>query len=199
MSGKPKVLLIGDSISMGYAPHVADLLAEAAEVAHNPGNAGDTDNTAANLDAWLAEAGADVVHFNCGLHDIKVSRETHEHQVPLERYKANLGRIVERLKGDDAKLIWASTTPVMEDRHRAAKDFDRHNRDVDAYNAAAAGIVADAGIQINDLHAAASRVPLEGITTPDGVHFTDDGYRLLAQVVAECIRASLWSDQRRPS
>ena len=36
----PKVLIIGDSISMGYTPPLTDMLRGKAEVIHNAGNAG---------------------------------------------------------------------------------------------------------------------------------------------------------------
>ena len=35
----PRVLIIGDSISLGYTPYVASILKGRAEVVHNPGNA----------------------------------------------------------------------------------------------------------------------------------------------------------------
>ncbi len=191
MTDKPSILIIGDSISMGYAPYVAETLADVAEVAHNPGNAGDTSHTAANLEAWLAEARPAVLHFNCGLHDIKLSRETHAHQVPLAAYRANLERIVGRLQRSGARLVWASTTPVIEARHHAAKEFDRYNHDVDSINAVAAETMDRAGIPINDLHAAAVSGGLEELLAEDGVHFTDQGYRRLAGVVADCLRELL--------
>ncbi len=191
MADRPRILIIGDSISMGYTPYVAEALADAAEVVHNPGNAGDTSHTAANLEAWLAEARPAVVHFNCGLHDIKVSRETRAHQVPLAAYRTNLERIVGRLERCGARLVWASTTPVIDARHQAAKEFDRYDRDVDNVNAVAAEIMEQAGIPVNDLHAAAMSGGLEELLTDDGVHFTDQGYRRLAAVVADRLRKLL--------
>jgi hypothetical protein len=38
----PKVLIIGDSISIGYTPHVIDNLKGVAEVKRHKGNAGPT-------------------------------------------------------------------------------------------------------------------------------------------------------------
>ncbi|MEC8506873.1 MAG: SGNH/GDSL hydrolase family protein, partial [Planctomycetota bacterium] len=35
----PRVLIIGDSISLGYTPYVASILKGRAKVVHNPGNA----------------------------------------------------------------------------------------------------------------------------------------------------------------
>ncbi len=191
MSELAEVYVIGDSISMGYTPPLTELLAGRAAVEHNPGNGGDSANVLANLGAWLAGRSPAVVHFNCGLHDIKVSRETHAHQVPLEAYRANLPQIVEKLRATGARLIWATTTAVIEDRHHAHKGFDRYNRDVDAVNAAAGEIMAAAGVAVDDLHAAATALGLAEALTDDGVHFTEAAYAKLAETVAECIRRGL--------
>ena len=187
MAALPEVYVIGDSISMGYTPPLAELLAGRAVVEHNPGNGGDSANVLANMDDWLAGRSPAVIHFNCGLHDIKVSRETRARQVPPEAYRAGLKRTVEKLQATGAALIWATSTPVIEDRHHARKDFDRHNRDVDAANAAAGEIMAAAGVAVDDLHAAATALGLSEALTDDGVHFTDAAYARLAETVADCI------------
>jgi lysophospholipase L1-like esterase len=69
----------------------------------------------------------------------------------------------------------------------------RFNRDVGAYNAAAAAVMTAAGVAIDDLHAAALDGGGGRLLCPDGVHFTEDGYRVLARRVAECIAAALGS------
>ena len=68
-----------------------------------------------------------MVHLNCGLHDLKRSKETGAYQVPLAQYEANLREIVERLRrGSGATLLFASTTPILDDRHAQRRaDFDR--------------------------------------------------------------------------
>src|SRR5262249_25780297 len=76
----PRVLLIGDSIRLGYAPLVAKKLAGRAEVVSFPDNGGDTANLQTILDKWLAEGKPTVVHFNCGLHDLKFEKKTQTHQ-----------------------------------------------------------------------------------------------------------------------
>lgn len=191
MDEKPRVLIIGDSISIGYTPRVAELLADEAKVTHNPGNGGDSANVLTNLDAWLDGLRAAVIHFNCGLHDLKLPRDTRTQQVPLERYRENLPAIVERLKATGAALIWAASTPVIDARHNAAKEFDRHNADVDAYNAAAEEVMQQHRVHINDLHAATIADGAEMMLSDDGVHMTEGGYSVLAQAVAECIRRFL--------
>ena len=191
MTDRPRVLIIGDSISIGYTPPAAERLAGEAELIHNPGNGGDSDNVLANLDAWLTEANADVVHLNCGLHDIKLPRDSRGLQVPLDRYRRNLAEIARRLTAGRALPVWATSTPVIDAPHNAVKEFDRHNADVDACNAAAGEIMLAAGIRINDLHAAAIAAGIETILAEDGVHMTAGGYAILARAVADCIRKAL--------
>lgn len=72
------VLVIGDSVSLGYTPTVANLLADAALVQHAPwGGDGGAEETAYGLQCikqWLFSPNgtaftADLVYFNFGLHD----------------------------------------------------------------------------------------------------------------------------------
>ena len=105
MSERPRLYVIGDSISMGYTPPLAELLAGRADVEHNPGNGGDSANVLANLDDWLAGRSPSVIHFNCGLHDIKVSRETHAHQVPLDAYRANRPTLRRKVAANPGKFL----------------------------------------------------------------------------------------------
>src|SRR5207248_4134582 len=118
----PRVLLLGDSIRIGYAPLVAKKLEGVAVVIH-PGmeNCADTPTTLKGLDRWLADAKPAVVHFNCGLHDLKFGKKTKAHQVPLEQYEANLKEIVERLRKATPNVVFATTTPILDDRHAARK------------------------------------------------------------------------------
>ncbi len=187
MTDLPQVLIIGDSISIGYTQRVADLLGGAASVIRNDGNARDSGNVLANLDAWLDGEGAAVIHFNCGLHDIKTDRHSRSRLASIEQYRANLSGIVERLKATGAELLWATSTPVIDRRHNAAKEFDRHNADVEAYNAAADEIIRAAGIHTDDLYGATVAHGPEMMLSDDGVHMTEGGYSVLAEAVAESI------------
>src|SRR5438876_11405382 len=72
----PKVLLLGDSIREGYAPLVAKRLAGIAEVIQPKENGGDTANTLKLLDTWIGDGKLVVVHFNCGLHDLKLDKKS---------------------------------------------------------------------------------------------------------------------------
>lgn len=67
---KPKVLIIGDSISIGYTPFVQKALEGKAEVFRNPGNAQHTGKGLVKLEKWIGEEKWEVIHFNWGLWDL---------------------------------------------------------------------------------------------------------------------------------
>lgn len=172
-----KILIIGDSISIGYTPFVKTALAGKASVIHNEGNAAHTRNGVANLNKWLGETKWDIIHFNFGLHDLKIM-EDGKHQVPLEEYAENLHAIVQRLKETKAKLIWASTTPVPAGKVSPL----RHAKDVPDYNAIATRIMQLEKIPINDLFKADHSGQL-----PANVHYSPAGYQTLAQQVTKAL------------
>jgi lysophospholipase L1-like esterase len=188
----PKVLIIGDSISIGYTPVVQELLSGEAAVERVAGNAADTRNTLAHLDDWLARGTFRVVSLNCGLHDLKFSEANKTFQVPIEEYKKNLPLIVERVRQSGARVVWVATTPVDDLRHaRRLAGFSRYERDVEEYNAAAAAIMKKMGVPVCDLHKAAVKAGEDNLLAPDGVHYTDSGYRLLGGKVAAAIQREL--------
>ncbi|GIX05800.1 MAG: hypothetical protein KatS3mg115_0203 [Candidatus Poribacteria bacterium] len=188
----PRVLLVGDSIRIGYAPLVRTALANRAEVFEIPENGGDSRNVRSKLAEWLELADGPtltVVHLNCGLHDIKRPFGSSECQQPLSAYRKNLKAILQELRErTSAQPIWASTTPVLEARHRARKGFDRLLADVQRYNAAAAEIMNSAGVPINDLYEVVLQAGVERCIGEDGVHMTPFGNRILAEAVAACLQ-----------
>jgi hypothetical protein len=74
--GQPRVLLIGDSISIGYTLPVRELLKGKANVHRIPQNGGATDVGLEKMASWLGDGKWDVIHFNFGLHDAKYFSET---------------------------------------------------------------------------------------------------------------------------
>ena len=181
----PRVLLIGDSISIGYTLPTRELLAGKANVHRIATNGGPTTNGVQNLKKWLGEGKWDVVHFNFGLHDIKRDAEGQQ-QVPLEAYEKNLRQMVTQLKKTGARLIWANTTPVPDGKFTPP----RSDRDVVAYNQVAREIMDEHGVQMNDLYALC-QPRLSDLQRPANVHFTDEGSRVLAEQVAAAITMAL--------
>lgn len=175
----PRVLLLGDSISIGYTVPVREALAGKANVHRPAANCGPTIRGLEAIDQWLGDGKWDVIHFNWGLHDLKYIDG--EHQVPLADYEKNLTTLVERLKKTGAKLIWCSTTPVPEGVSPPRKDAD-----VIAYNAVAAKIMKANDIPTDDLYQFA--LPkLKEIQREANVHFTPEGSKVLAGQVAKSI------------
>ena len=172
-----KILVIGDSISIGYTPFVTAALKGKATVVHNTGNAAHTRNGVAKIDEWLSDTKWDVIHFNFGLHDLKIM-EDGKHQVPLDEYAENLHSIVQRLKQTKAKLIWASTTPVPAGKISPL----REPADVPKFNAVAARMMQLENIPVNDLFSAD-----HSGQTPANVHYSPAGYQALAQRVVKAL------------
>jgi acyl-CoA thioesterase-1 len=185
MNARPKVLLAGDSISFGYGPHVRERLGGTCDAVNLPANGGTSANLLAHLDDWLIRPGFDAIHLNCGLHDLARDRDASGPRVSPEQYEANLREIFRLLKGETrARLAWATTTPVIDERHAARKGFDRHEKDVLAYNAVALRVAKEAGLPVDDLHRIVEAAGPEGCVGPDGVHMTDAGNAALTEAVA---------------
>jgi hypothetical protein len=186
--GLPRVLLIGDSISVGYTIPVREALAGKANVHRPKDNCGSTILGLKKLDEWLGQGHWDVIHFNFGLHDLRYINGAH--QVPVEQYAHNLRQIVERLKKTGAALVWCSTTPVPEGCAPMRKAGEEG-----AYNVAAKRIMDENHIPIDDLCSFA-QTRLAKIQIPQNVHFTPEGSKVLAGQVAASILKAL--DARKP-
>ena len=183
----PRVVLIGDSIRMGYAPLVAKRLDGKATVISAKPNGEDSGNVLRNLEEWVIKEKPDVVHINAGLHDLKLTDKTY--QVPLDEYEKNLKTILQRIqKETHAKIIFATSTPILDGLHAQRKaGFDRFEADVQKYNAVAVAVMKRAGVPVNDLHKLVEDGGKEKLIGPDGTHYTPAGYELLAAAVTNSI------------
>lgn len=200
----PNVLILGDSISIGYTPFVKELLAGKANVTRpmlengEPENCEGTTKGIKNIVRWLTITGVgnsgsqwDIIHFNFGLHDIKhvdpVTGENsnnpkHPQQAELGEYKKNMEAIVNELKKTTASLIFATTTPYPDKVDGPLRDPGMPAK----YNKAAVKIMNKNGVTINDLYA--FMLPsMNEMQLPENVHFKPEGYKALANKVAERI------------
>ena len=177
------MLLIGDSISIGYTVAVRQELKGKANLHRIPTNGGPTLRGLESIDTWLGNKKWDVIHFNWGLHDLRYSQG--KKQVSLDQYEKNLQTLVKRLKKTQAKLIWCATTPVPEGVSPPRKD-----EEVLEYNQAAQRVMDQHGIPTNDLYTFAKK-RLKKIQRPKNVHFTPEGSKILARPVAKAILAAL--------
>jgi len=193
---KPNVLIIGDSISLGYTPYVVKLMKDEANVVHNRGNAQHSGTGVRQLDKWLGDTRWDVIHFNWGLWDLCYRHPKSKVQgrrdkvrgtltTSLEQYEMNLDQLVTRLRKTGAVLIWANTTVVPEG------EAGRKLNDDLSYNAAAARVMQNHDVPTNDLNRLTRSFAPELFTKPGDVHFKSDGYSRLAEQVAASIRTAL--------
>jgi len=195
VSDLPQVLIIGDSISIGYTPPLKALLQGKATVIHNPGNAQHSGYGIKNLDAWLGKTQWDVIHFNHGLHDLKyvnaqgkntTSKEDGHIQIPLDQYETNMEAIVKRLKRTGAELVFATTTPFPRRPSGPLREVLEPAR----YNDVALRVMKKHGIRVNDLYSLVQGCP-DALLLPKNVHFTKEGSRVLAQEVARHVLEAL--------
>jgi len=191
----PNVLIIGDSISIGYMKPLVKLLEGKVKLVHNPGNAAHTGHGLRNLDKWLGETEWAVIHFNHGLHDLKyvdkngknvTSKEAGHMQIDLEQYGKNMEAIVQRLKKTGAKLIFATTTPYPDKPGGPLREVG----DAEKYNAVALKVMKRNHVAVNDLYSFV--LPqLKEMQRPKNVHFTPEGSKALAREVAQHILRAL--------
>jgi acyl-CoA thioesterase-1 len=203
----PRVLIIGDSVSIAYTLEVRKELVGIANVHRPSANCGSTKTALGSygLERWLAGENAkwDVIHFNHGLHDLSYrfaddrdkndkgeyaspANGGHQNVSPAE-YEKNLRKIIARLKQTGAKLIFATTTPVPEsDAAKYVKDSEQ------PYNEVAKKVMSEEGVAINDLWALV-KAQQEKLQIPRNVHFHATGSAVMAKQVAQAIRAVLKS------
>jgi hypothetical protein len=185
VAGLPRVLIIGDSISMGYTLPVRKRLAGKANVHRIPTNGGPTKNGVANLDKWLGTGKWEVIHFNHGIHDLKYMPDG-KRQVEPADYEANLRAITAKLKATGAKVIWATTTPIPDGDLTPQRKFGQ----VPEYNEIATKVMKENGVTINDLNAHITPRIAE-LQNPKDVHFKTAGSEFLAEKVATEILKAL--------
>jgi len=189
-TSKPKILIIGDSISNGYTPFVKEALKDDAIVVHNKGNAQYTSIGIKKLDEWLGDGKWDVIQFNWGLWDLcyrhpestvqgnrdKVNGEL---TTSPENYRNNLEVLVGRLQKTNAKLIFVTTTFIPEN------EAGRFSGDEDKYNAIALDVMKKHKVKVNNLTKASKKIHLTHGLGNDNVHYTREGYELLAKEITK--------------
>jgi len=184
------VLIVGDSISIGYTPFVQKALAPEINVVHNPGNGGSTVRGLDSIETWVGTREWNVILFNFGLHDLVRKDSLNKYDVngkisvPVEKYKENLNQIISKLRQTTATLIFINTTMVPEN------SAGRKVEDPAIYNAAALEVMKKNGIEVIDLYTASLIIHPEN-SKPGNVHYTDKGYELLAVPIVKSIVAAL--------
>lgn len=194
----PRVLIIGDSISIGYTIPVRKELKGVANVHRPAENCQHTGHGLAKIDRWLGTNHWDAIHFNWGIWDTHYLYKTNNGLVmndrnvkpddvriryTVEQYRENLRELVETLKKTGAKLVWATSTPIL------SRSGDRF-KDIARYNEVAAAVMNEAGVATDDLYTPALEHAAQW-QRPDKVHYGELGCQELGKLVSGSIREAL--------
>lgn len=161
----PRVLVVGDSISMNYHRAAKVALDGVANYHRIDGNGGPSDHGVVCMALWLGDYEQeglhwDVIQFNHGLHDLKqfYDEETGTygaHQVELDDYKANLEKEIQIMRKTGAVLMWCATTPIPNSYFGRWRQglMGRREGEAMVYNRAALEVLENhPDILVNDLH-----------------------------------------------
>ena len=191
-----KVVLIGDSIRMGYDKYVKEALSGVAEVYYPNENCRFAENVLRFAHEWKKNGewpdDVDLVHWNAGLWDALELFED-EPLTTLDYYEQAIFRIHKRLRMlfPNAKLVFATSTAVLEDK--CGKNFRRKNSTIEEYNKTAIRALEGTGTLINDLYPFSKSCPEEFHS--DWVHFrTPEGMALIGGKVISVICKELGID-----
>ena len=183
-----KIVLLGDSIRMGYDKYVKEALAGSAEVFYPKENCKFALNILRCIVEWKREGwgdDVDLVHWNAGLWDC-VEVDSDKPLTPLAWYEETVARVDKRLRAffPKAKIIFATSTSVAEEKY--TPDFCRHNAIIEEYNAAAVRALASTDTVINDLYSLTKSFP--DSYRSDATHFyTDKGTEMIGSRVLSLI------------
>ncbi len=184
-----KIVLIGDSIRMGYDKYVKDALKNSAEVYYPEDNCRFAEYVLRYAHEWkekfCCKDDVDLVHFNAGLWDCLEAFDGEPHST-LDFYEYEIERVALRLRMlfPEAKLVFATSTPVIEEK--CAPNFKRHNSTIEKFNEAAKGVMKKHGVIINDLYILAQSFPEKYHS--DAVHFyTPEGTEAIGGKVLSVI------------
>ena len=190
VKGLPNVLIIGDSISIGYTLPTRTLLKGKVNLHRIPTNGGPTIKGVSEIEKWLGTRKWDLIHFNWGLHDLKYMGKDGTNlvpkekggivQVPLVDYKKNLEKLVVRMRKSATKLVWRNTTPIPPGSKA------RYVGDSVKYNKAAARVMKKHGVPTLDLYTPSKENMKDWMREAD-VHYYAHGSQALADRVAEDI------------
>ncbi len=194
---KAKILIIGDSISIGYTPFVRESLKDIADVFHNPGNGKHTGNGLQHIEEWLAEEDYDIIQFNWGLWDLCYRHPDSKTQGKRDKingiitfspedYKKQLVSLVKIMREkSDAELIFVTTTYVPK------AEAGRFSKDAKKYNKVAKRVMKANGVKVNDIYKESISIHAEFGKGDDDVHYHPEGSKALGELITEFLKQEL--------
>lgn len=174
-----QVMLLGDSLRMGYEPLVRELLKGKAEVSGPNENGRWAGYTLNSFRFWIpGMPKPDVIHWNNGLWDLGDDYQLGRPFSLPEEYESCLERMVTVINKiyPEAQIIMATTMPtdnpdtsgIIEYNDILKKVAKRHN------------------IPVNDLFPLVDG-KTDTMICPDHIHLTEEGFNIVAKQVADTI------------
>ncbi len=170
---RPDILVIGDSISVGYMPHAQAVLPNF-DLNHNVCNGMSTMSGVRHIDKWLMQRPSwTAITFNHGLWDI-----ADWIAVGPEAYRANLTIVAQKVKAATNAPLFILTTEVL------PGTLGRTDAKVQQYNQIAIEVMQEVGIPVLDLYSVSQTIRNEHVN-PTDVHYTEAGSQVLGEAVAQ--------------
>lgn len=189
------ILLIGDSIRIGYDKSVKRSLEGVANVYFPEENCRFASYVLRYLHEYkelVKDGKVDILHWNAGLWDCLRLFEEEPH-TPKDVYAYYIDRICIRIKTvfPDATVIFATSTRVQSEK--MSKDFKRYNEEIEEYNRIAVEVVKKHGFVVDDLYAVSASLPESAHS--DAVHYyTPTGTKAFTNQVLSCLAEPLGLD-----
>lgn len=206
------VILIGDSIRLGYQGRVAELLGPDVNILAPEENCRYSKFTLWGMFSWIEGFGnpkVDLIHFNAGIWDLHRCTADGEIFTPIDEYANNIRRLGIQCRSYTDKVIFANTIPgnkALDDSFNTFNPLintdpgymkvhltvpmNEWNSDVARYNAAAEEEMRKLNIPVNDMFSAI--VPdTDNLISSDGIHPSPEGYERLAHMTADMIASLL--------
>lgn len=189
---KKNIFLIGDSIRKGYCETVKNTLSDDAEVFYFDDNTRSSQYIIFNLKKWANmfddTSKVDIVHFNCGQWDVAHWNGYEFSLTSVDEYAKNIRAIIVLLKKffPNAKLIFATTTPMNPDGGSTSGVNPRSCEEIDRYNSVAVKVAREHGVIINDLNGHMKSWTSEYYI--DTCHLTPSAFALLGKEVARVLK-----------
>ena len=170
----PKAMLvIGDSISLGFTPFLRKTLADRFDVERPAENCRNSFYCRKNIRAWTKGGQWDIAIFNAGIHDIAKKPYT-----PLKQYIENILAIADQLKCVSKQVFFVETTCIPNKKKRYAKFVPKYNYFVNKS-------LKENGIAVIRMYDISLNIPESGRVTPTNLHYTDLGSARLASNILE--------------
>ena len=184
---RDKVLLIGDSLRVGYCTHVQRFLKADVEVTYPDENCRNTQYILTNLRRWKNMfrdvSKVKLVCFNAGHWDIAHWNCSEESLTSEPEYARNIKKIIIQLRliFPNAKIVFFTTSPINVAFYNKWMN-PRTNEEVKRYNELAVAVADREGVIVEDMNSVIAAFGNE--CYKDYAHLTDEYNEKLAMYVA---------------